>query len=578
MSYAVTGPGTASSDFWDSFGNALFSRNLWLYIAAFEVAITLLSPLPGERRSPLLNLMAGVIAAAALLAVVAVGWLLARRFTGLARVLVAVPVVVLAGVARGLTLQAVLSSWGLSDLGAPAYKWRAIAGVTVVVLGALVGSLLKLGVEGHRQRLEVLAAEQQRLALVLQQTQREVRSDQSETVDKVRQSLTEQLQQVAAASPALAPEWLSHMTMTVVRPLSHELAAASPTWAPPEVRPQKVDWSRVWGSACSISYIEPLGPALFILAAAPLSMIFMGVSGLWLHLVAAVGVCAGLWLLRHFFAGVGAGRSTAVRMVLILALLTVACVPAAVMVWFFPSTTSPDVNALHLVLVVPLVALLISFVRATRIQRRELEERVEEFITQTRWWIARTRMTGWWQGAALARALHGPVQTALHTATARVRDCEPEEVEGVLHALGATLTEIVVRPPGSPDVAAELADLSSFWQALSHVDVYVSPRALQLLGKDVTCAEIAVDIIGEGVSNAVRHGEATHLSVTVEAPTTDILSLFVRDDGSGWEGHDSLRPTGVGTSQLHTCAVSWEYVESAGNNLLHVELPLLPQH
>lgn len=117
MSGAISRIGVwARQDFWDRLGAALGSRNMWLGIAAVEAVFTLFSQMPTDTRRPVLNLTAGVISSAAVLAVIGCGWfLLLRQMTGIARVAAAVPILVLAGVARGVVLQSVLVGWDMSQ-------------------------------------------------------------------------------------------------------------------------------------------------------------------------------------------------------------------------------------------------------------------------------------------------------------------------------------------------------------------------------------------------------------------------------------------------------------------------------
>lgn len=576
----------ARQAFWESLADALGSRNMWLYIAAFEVAVTLLSPFPGEVRRPALNLAAGVIASAALLAVFAVGWFLVlRHLHGAVRVLAALPIMILAGIARGATLQFVLTAWDMSDLGMAGYRWRTLTAVLVVLLGVSTGALVKAGVEGHRTRLERLAAEQQQLALVLADAQEDVHSDQSGAMAQISATLSAQLGSVRSAAPAAVGDVLDEIATSVVRPLSHELAATAPTWQPPtpQVTRVNVDWSRVWGSATSVGYIEPLGPALFVLLFAPTSMLLNGfASGLVMHIAGAVMVYLGLWLMRTVAAGVGADLTPAARLVVTAVLLALACVPAAALIWLYPAT-SPVINALYMITVVPLTALLLSFARAARVQRRQIEAAVGAVVDQTRWWVCRTRMVWWWQSGTLARALHGPVQSAIHVAAQRVRSAvdaataTPEFVEAALDDVRRTLTDVVTRGDAAGEVADEFSTLAATWHPLVDVQHAVTQAAAAGLAADVVCAEITADVVAEAVSNAVRHGGARHIDIAVDVRAANVITVDVHDDGAGWQsqGAESQPGTGLGESQLQMCALTWRYTAAPGANVLRVELPLL---
>ncbi len=341
---------------------------MWLAIAAVEVVLTLLSQLPQDVRRPVLNVTGGLIASAALLAVIAVGWVLVlRHLTGAPRVAAAVPVVLLAAAARGGVLQWLLVAWGMSPPGAAGYRYRIVTSTFVVVLGAVVGVAVKIGVDGHRARLETLTAEQARLALVLERAEADVRTDQTGAVATIGADLAEQLTHVAEASPLLAISSLEQIAADVVRPLSHDLAATVPTWQPPEPeeQAQRLDWARVWAAMASPGTIDPFGPAILTFLVFPVSALVMGVGvALVLHVVVFGLLFLGLWALRRLAPRVAADRPTLVRLAVTMVLLVVACVPAAIGAALLPGTGTNLINSLYLVVLVPLVALLFSFIRA----------------------------------------------------------------------------------------------------------------------------------------------------------------------------------------------------------------------
>ena len=588
MSGATRVGGRDTTTFWGPIGDALGSRNLWLLVAALEVALTLLSPFPADVRRPALNIAAGLVSSVVLLAVIWCGWtLLLKRLTGAMRVAAAVPIIVLAGVARGAVLQSMLIAWGMSQPGVEGYSYRISVSVTVVVLGSATGALVKTAVDGQRTRLERLAKEQERLSLVLAQAEADVQRDQSGAIATIRSDLAVQLAQVQAASPVLAIDSLEQLAASVVRPLSHELASKTPTWDPPELSTvsQRLEWSKVWGTMASVGAINPWAPALFILILTPTSVIILGVkSGVLLHLVAACLVYVGLMLVRASCSGLAARQSTSIRMAVTTALLIVACVPAALATLLFPGTSSSNViNSLYIFIVVPLIALLLSFVRAARTQQREIDEAVNEIVNETRWWVSRTRMVGWWQRGTLARALHGPVQSAIHAAVQRLRvavdsgTATPDQVESVLDDVRRSLPDVVIQGDAAADVAYQLAEISLTWQPLVDVQFELDAVAEDSLHTDQLCGEIAVSTAGEAVSDAVRHGGARQVRISLTSTEDNILSVVVTDDGRGREraSGDREENSGLGTSQLDTCAVAWSYAVSSDVNCLQVQLPLL---
>lgn len=589
MSGAISRIGVwARQDFWDRLGAALGSRNMWLGIAAVEAVFTLFSQMPTDTRRPVLNLTAGVISSTAVLAVIGCGWfLLLRQMTGIARVAAAVPILVLAGVARGVVLQSVLVGWDMSQPTIEGYKYRIAAGILNVLVGGFTCAAAKVALDGQRARLEKLLAEQNRLAQVLHETEADLHSDQSGAIATISSYLADQLGELRSSSPVLAIDSLDQLASSVVRPLSHELASATPTWQAPEPSTvqQRIDWSAAWGSMASIGFINLWGPPIVTLIVTPGSVFALGAEiALVSHLAVAVLLYLGLWTLRKTASGLAMPRSTPVRLLSTSALLMVACVPAALATRLFPETATLT-SAVYVLVLMPLVSLLLGFVRATRLQQQEIDQNVSGIVEETRWWISRTRMVRWWQGLALARALHGPVQSAIHVASQRLRvaldsdTATPTLVEAVLDDVRRTLPDVVLPPSTSVDIAAELEALAAAWQPMVLVDFSVADAVADRVYADIVCAEIAADVVGEAVSNAARHGGARNVQIALESTIDTTVSIRVTDDGDGdsWAVAAANRAAhvGLGTTQLDTCALSWNYIVLAGANELRVELPLL---
>lgn len=567
---------------WELIADALGSRHLWLAIALVEMALTFLSQVPGDIRRPPLNLAAGFLSSLALLLVVGLGWFLVlRRLRGGVRIIAAFPVLVLAAVVRGAILQLLLVQWGMSADGIENYRYRIMVSLFVVLLGAAIGVALKVGVDGNRSRLTQLEAEQERLTRVLAEAQAEVRADQTEALQEICGDVVNQLAAVPGSSALFAADSLDHLAVGVVRPLSHYLADSVPAWQPPEpaTTPKRLDWARVWGDMASPAAVEPVGPAVVALVLVPASAVPMGVApAIGLHVVLAVLVFVGLWLVRHTAAGVGRSLSVPLRLALTAALAVLACVPAAAASLLFPAPQPlPLINAAYTLILIPIVAMLFSFIRAALRRHRQIDDQLSAIVAETNWWVARTQMQRWWQRGTLARALHGPVQTAIHSASQRLRadaSSSPERVESVLAGVRQSLPQIVLREASGSDLVNELAVLSTTWRPLVQIEVIMEGSTAAVLATDQVCAEVAMDIISEAVSNAVRHGGARTIDIIAEPPRGTIAAFAVIDDGSGWEPR-STDPgrQGLGRAQLDRCTLDWDYAPVADGNRLSFDLP-----
>lgn len=556
--------------------DSLGSWRLWLLVAGVMIVTPFVSIVPSSVGFGA-TLVGGVLAAAAMLTVAWLGWVLVlRHLSGAARLIAAPGIILLAAAARGAVLQQSLQA------GEKAGFWI-LASCSTVSIAVIIGTLVKEGIDGHRNRLEKLVTEQRRLADVLAQAEQDLRLQQADAVSVVSTVVVAQFADVTDSTALLAADTLEQLASEVVRPLSHELAAAAPVWeppAPPQGRP-RLDWSRVWGTVADTDLLDAWGPALVMLLITPASMLIGGFwRGLALHLLAATVIVLGLSLVRRL-SGLARGRRTPIRLLVSYALLVLGCIPAALVAIAFPEPPSNADEVVWVLIILPLVALLLSVVRAARMQQRTLEQETAAASRQTRWWISRTRMVLWWWRSLLARALHGRVQSTIHAAVHRLRLAEQqgnattELVRSELAAVRRALPGVVMPADASRDVPAGLAALVATWRPIADVTCDLSDDAASRLGEDPICGDIALDAVMEAVSNAVRHGGAQQVEVAIGSPDEGVLSITVSDDGRGRMSRPDDHQDGLGTGMLDACALQWGFEDEAGRHVVWLELPWL---
>jgi anti-sigma regulatory factor (Ser/Thr protein kinase) len=226
-----------------------------------------------------------------------------------------------------------------------------------------------------------------------------------------------------------------------------------------------------------------------------------------------------------------------------------------------------------------------AFIGAARAQQRAVDQQAMAIVAETRWWVSRTRLVQWWQNGRLARALHGPVQSVIRAAAGCLRaeaasgEAQPAIIQAVVTDAAESLSGIVLVSQGGESFQSRLDNVAATWRPLVAVEHDVGAIALEMMYQDPVCAEILVDVIAEAVANAVRHGGARNLTIYVAVVDEggEAIAAEVIDDGRG----RNLPPTatgattGLGTNQLDTCALRWNYENIPSANRLSVALPLL---
>ena len=170
--------------------------------------------------------------------------------------------------------------------------------------------------------------------------------------------------------------------------------------------------------------------------------------------------------------------------------------------------------------------------------------------------VSRLRQQAWIGRRRVSYILHGSVQSALHAAALRLTASahpDPELIAEIRQDISAAMAKLGTTaelPTVLPDALDETADL---WSGACTVRWNLSEEAQGLAAQSATTAECAAEIVREGVGNAVRHGGATHVDVTIVAQSTRLV-LVIADDGCA--GHHEERK-GLGSRMLDEMCVRW---------------------
>jgi hypothetical protein len=199
--------------------------------------------------------------------------------------------------------------------------------------------------------------------------------------------------------------------------------------------------------------------------------------------------------------------------------------------------------------------------------RRTLQD-LEAADAQLTWQVARLRLAQWAQGARFARALHGPVQGSIALAVERLRADPRDQVE-VLSQLRTSLMDSLDGDAVSSSWPEGVERLRSSWEGVCRISVDGAGECGERLDADADCREMALEIVSEAVSNAVRHGKASQVWITVNCHVNRV-DITVRDDGAG----GVAQSPGLGTRVLESCALAWSRDPSAAAYTLQATLPL----
>jgi hypothetical protein len=184
------------------------------------------------------------------------------------------------------------------------------------------------------------------------------------------------------------------------------------------------------------------------------------------------------------------------------------------------------------------------------------------------------RQQEWLRMRSFERLLHGKVQVMLLGAANRLRADAPDPksiIDVLVSDLRLCLDELegAVADPFSFESA--LARHVTLWDGVIAIDVRISPAAKDSLAAHPTAAQCALEVIREGINNAVKHGRPRRIDVQVEADLEEAaevpggLIVRVSNDGSRLARR---RKRGFGSAILDQLTSEWEITAAADRVVL----------
>jgi hypothetical protein len=184
------------------------------------------------------------------------------------------------------------------------------------------------------------------------------------------------------------------------------------------------------------------------------------------------------------------------------------------------------------------------------------------------------RQQEWLRMGSFERVLHGKVQGMLLGAANRLRADAPDPesiITELVSDLRLCLDELEGAVADRFSFEPALARHVALWDGVIAIDVRISPPARHSLATHPTAAQCALEVIREGINNAVKHGRPRRIDVQVEADLEEAaevpggLSVRVSNDGSRLARR---RKRGFGSAILDQLTSEWGITGAADRVVL----------
>jgi len=538
----------------------------------------------GSALAWLLAAVVGALAAGLVLALAAV------LLGGRRPLIVLLAVFALAGALRGLGVGSSAFALGLVD--DPQLGIRALSGAVLALFWLPIATVVVDGFRRHRRTREELdrvtadaEGDLARAQAELQEVRERTRLDITDQVAGVAHTLDDLPRDPADATAELqaCATRLHDLASTVVRPISHEAARQAQS-APVRASVSRwVAYRAVMVDAVTVDPFRPDWLALLLFPSILMTAIraygpFPGILGAAsIVLLAACVLLIGRRLLTprlHRWASTW-------RFVVVIGVWALAAVASALPVaissgWEISPERSWAVFGVPLLAYVPItcagIAVGTAISTAWALDEDARASRIASLTWQTRLDEQRT----WVTRRQWGRHLHGSVQSAL-TSTALLIEmqlrsgADPSAVaDQARERLSPVLLASAEPPPETTvDVDEVLGGITAVWSRVASIRVTLDSASHANLAVDSAAAERVVEIVREGLSNAIRHGHAREVDIDVVTDGDGTVDVSIRDDGA-WT---SRAGTGLGSALLDEWCLAWERQRTGtGGTLLQCQV------
>ena len=439
----------------------------------------------------------------------------------------------------------------------------------------MLAMVLTVGTRLHRDTMREIRQGLLDQRKLFERSTSKLAKQRNQLISETRRTVALQLEGVRALEvrPEQAAERLRAVVDSVVRPLSHAIERQSLSdeaefLAETRVERPRLPLRRYQELLCSRLAFRPFASGLLVIASAtPLSIHLLGFR-LAVAALSLVGIVLTTCLAlarssvpRFFQRSSVAVRSSAV----ITSWLLIAAISALVMMasidladaWTTDWSTSLQTQ--RAVSFAASAALSMGAICACAVEavvraaRFDAETELREVAARMRWALAKHRQAAWAQQQQLSRALHGDVQSRIVSLALQLQLHPPTDVSSAISTLTLDIDHAL--SAGSPtDWTTALDDIVALWSPAIQLSWDISPDFERAMHADPVAMRAVVEVLREGITNAVRHSAARHIRITLSAGPAEI-HVRVRDDG---DGACAISTPGLGTQLLNSVCLEWD--------------------
>jgi signal transduction histidine kinase len=519
------------------------------------------------------------VATAGYLATIAVLYLARRSLNGKevkSRPFFVLGAFLLSGFARGVVILGIDVLTGQHQAGQELF--RLLGGPIFTFVTLTLSAVLASNYQRHRESLAALADERYRLQIRSAGIRAKVQIQREELLEKVRSLLDPAIAKIQAnlsgKSSTEAIDSLRSTVDEVVRPLSLEVAEASDELEAESGKAVIREKAPIPSRILLGEFIVPLWATL-ILAIILVPVAFLleqPLNSLIILLTAFLSIFLGLGLFQWLTIKLPIHPFLAA--LIVPGLYSVSLIPIylarELLQW---NVTVEQVHAL--LLFGACVGGTTFAAQFAQLQRKATTENLSAVNLQLEILNASLRQELWLNRRRTASVLHGPVQAALFASAMKLSQEQkptPELVAEVERDIAAAIEKL--NNPSNlegEDISDLLNQIVEIWSDAADISIEIPETLEAAIAKQPLASEALIEISREFITNAIKHGKASKVSLKVSRLDGTRIAIEVIDDGQGLP--PGAKP-GFGSKLLTEMSLVWRQTRVGDTTRSYAEIVL----
>ena len=482
----------------------------------------------------------------------------------------------IAGLARGAVLLGLDVLTGQQTAGQELF--RLLGGPIFTFVTFTLAAVLASNYQRHRESLAALADERYRLQIRSAGIRAKVQIQREELLGKVRSLLDPAIAKIQAnltgKSSTEAIDSLRSTVDEVVRPLSLEVAEASDELEAESGKAVIRENAPIPSRIMLGEFIVPLWATLI------LSIVLVPASFLLEGPVGAITILLSAFL--SMFLGLGFFQLLTIKLP-VHPYLAAFAVPSFSAVSLIPIYYAAEVfqwnvtvQQIHALLLFGVCVGVTTFAaQFSQLQRKATTEKLVGVNQQLEILNASLRQELWLNRRRTASVLHGPVQAALFASAMKLSQEQkptPELVSEVERDIEAAIEKL--NNPSNlegEDISDLLNQIVEIWSDAADISIEIPEDLETAITRQPLTSEALIEISREFITNAIKHGKASKVSLKVLRIDDLRIAIRVVDDGQGLP--PGAKP-GFGSKLLSELSLVWRQTREGDSTLSYAEIVL----